>query len=102
MIAREIERPAQTYGRRGPQLHPLLGGYGDEQRSRIGASLIRHRLAADLTQRELAARIGVSHRSIQQWETDRAWPSVHKFALAAAALGTTMDALWRGREETTA
>lgn len=83
-------------GRQPPREVPLRGGYGEDERSRLGTSLIRHRIAADLTQRQLAARIGVSWRCVQSWETDRAWPSVHKFALAAEALGTTMDALWRG------
>lgn len=68
----------------------------DEVRSRLGTNLIRSRIAADLTQRELAAAIGVSWRCIQSGETDRAWPSIHKFALAAETLGMTMDALWSG------
>ena len=88
--------------RQPPRETRLRRGYGDEERSRLGASLIRHRIAADLTQRQLAEAIGVSWRCVQSWETDTAWPSVHKFAAAAAALGTTMDQLWWGDDGETA
>ena len=82
--------------RQPPRELRLRRGFGDDERSRLGASLIRHRIAADLTQRQLAQAIGVSCRCVQSWETDMAWPTVHKFAAAAEALGTTMDRLWWG------
>ena len=93
------EQQATRSGRRLTEM-PLRDVYGigvREERSHLGASLIRHRIAANLSQRELAARIGVSCRCIQTWETDRAWPTLHKVALAAKALGTSMDALWGGK-----
>jgi WD40 repeat protein/transcriptional regulator with XRE-family HTH domain len=49
--------------------------------------LLRHRGRTGLTQRQLAARVGVSRASIQDWETGLKYPDVHHLqALVAAFL----------------
>jgi len=40
--------------------------------------LVRHRGRSGLTQREVAARVGVHRRSVQEWETGVTYPSAER------------------------
>ena len=59
--------------------------------------LLRHRGRTGLTQRELAARMGVHTRSVQDWEAGHNYPSAERLQALVAAL---LDAggLSAGRE----
>ncbi len=51
--------------------------------------LLRHRGRTGLTQRELAARVGVSKRTLQDWEAGVSYPGVERLqALIAAFLAS--------------
>ncbi len=51
------------------------------------------RREAGWSQRDLAARIGVSKMSISHWETARNEPSARQLRLLAEAFGITMESI---------
>jgi transcriptional regulator with XRE-family HTH domain len=51
------------------------------------------RRAAGWSQRDLAARIGVSKMSVSHWETARNEPSARQLRLLAEAFGVGMEAI---------
>ena len=55
------------------------------------------RKAAELSQKQLAASLGVGQSAIAAWETGAAYPSADKLPLIADTLGCTIDALF-GRQ----
>ena len=55
--------------------------------------LTEARLKADMTQRELAARLGVAQQAVSSWEHGQE-PRASTAVRLAAALGTTADAIW--------
>lgn len=59
------------------------------------------RLAAGLTQIELATRINVNQTAVSQWERGTAMPSCDKLPEIADVLNCTIDALF-GRDRNTA
>jgi transcriptional regulator with XRE-family HTH domain len=61
----------------------------------IGAEIARRREAAGLTQRTLAARIGVSPSRVSDVENGRTRPTMRTLETFAAALRTTPSALLR-------
>lgn len=54
----------------------------------------RRRQAAGMSQEALAARIGVSQSSLQQWEQGRYWPSAFWLPKLAAALMCSIEELF--------
>lgn len=54
----------------------------------------RRRQAAGMSQEALAARIGVSQSSLQQWEQGRYWPSAFWLPKLAAALRCSIEELF--------
>lgn len=57
------------------------------------------RLAAGLTQAELAAKVKVNQTAVSQWERESVLPSCDKLPELADALGCSIDALY-GRQST--
>ena len=51
------------------------------------------RLAAGMTQRQLAAAVGANHMSIYHWESGRNEPSARQLKELAAVFGIPMDAI---------
>lgn len=68
----------------------------------VGRTITRLRLERGLTQERLAARMGVSPQAVSKWENDINYPDVASLPQLADALGTSVDALLRGVEPTTA
>ena len=58
------------------------------------SGLSNARRAANLTQAQLAAKAGVGQSFISHLEAGRRAPSMDVARQVAAALGTTVDALW--------
>lgn len=54
-----------------------------------------YRIRAGLMQSELADILHVTRQLVSMWETERAWPSTHLLPDLAAALGCTIDDLFR-------
>ena len=52
------------------------------------------RLSVDLTQAELAGRLGVDQAVIARWETGVREPRVRAAVRLSEVLGTTANALW--------
>ncbi|MBV9355514.1 MAG: helix-turn-helix transcriptional regulator, partial [Chloroflexi bacterium] len=66
-------------------------------RERFSGLLLRYRGRTGLTQRQLAARVGVNIRSVQDWESSVNYPSAQRLqALIAAFL--ELGALTQGHE----
>lgn len=59
----------------------------------IGQRIKEAREEAQLTQTELAERVGVRYQSVQQWEADKTAPARAKMTKLAAALGKTVAEL---------
>ena len=57
-----------------------------------------YRLAADMTQAQLAERVGVQYQSVSKWETGVSMPDVMLLPKIADALGVTIDDLF-GRHQ---
>jgi len=52
------------------------------------------RLAADLSQRQLASAVGVTQGAVAQWEAGVCLPSAPKLPILARVLGCSIDALY--------
>lgn len=65
------------------------------RRQEIGARLRAARLAANLTQMELGARIGRDHRTIHRWEYAQRVPNLNDLLLLADAVGMPLADLVR-------
>ena len=59
----------------------------------IAQNIQRTRLAAGLTQEQLAEAVGVSRQTVAKWESGETSPDLEHAASLAEALGTTLDAL---------
>lgn len=64
------------------------------------AGLRELRKSAHLTQKDIAAAIGVSQASVHQWETGRAMPTLDKLRPLAGILGCSTDDLLGAITET--
>lgn len=63
----------------------------------IGSNIRQARIAADLSQRELAKRLGVSSVAVFKWENGKSCPSADRLPALADALGIPIGALY-GRD----
>ena len=61
----------------------------------IGESIRYHRKRLNLTQAQLAGRIGVSAQAVSKWESGAGLPDITMAVPLARALGTTTDELLR-------
>ena len=52
------------------------------------------RLAANLSQRDLAQRLGISSAAVAKWEAGQSYPSADKLPALANALGVPIDQLY--------
>ena len=59
----------------------------------IGDSIRTARLAAGLTQKELAARMGVNYQMLQKWEYGTFRPNAENLVKLAGALGMSVEEL---------
>ena len=65
----------------------------------FGRFLAETRRAQDLTQAELAGRIGVTDKAVSRWERGVGFPDIQTLEPLAAALGLTVPELMRSRRE---
>lgn len=72
-----------------PKRKMQLTGKGES----FGEQLARLRQAAGLSQRDLAAEVGISQRMVAYYEKQTAHPPTHLLALLAKALGVSADQL---------
>lgn len=93
VIAREIERPAETYGRQ-PRVPRPPGTLGDR--------LTRRRLDLGLTQKQVAEMAGLNAAHVAHLERDAYGnpPMAYTLAALAVALKCSLDWLWFGEDHT--
>ncbi len=58
---------------------------------KIGGNISRMRKAANLTQMELADRMGVSFQAVSNWERGQTMPDISRLPELSEALGVTVD-----------
>lgn len=63
-----------------------------------GTRLARLRRSLNITQEELAERLGISRQAISKWESDLAYPETEKLLLLSRLYGCTVDYLLTGEE----
>ena len=61
----------------------------------IGSKLAQARKAANLTQEQLAERLGVTRQAVSRWESDAAYPETDKIVRMAKLLDVSCDYLLR-------
>lgn len=64
----------------------------------LGDNIRKYRKANNLSQEELAERLGVSRQSISLWETGKTQPSIDMLANLASAVDVSVDALLAATE----
>ena len=62
----------------------------------LGSNIYDLRAKADLSQEELAAKLGVSRQSVSKWETDASVPDVDKLIQLSKVFEVTLDELVNG------
>lgn len=68
------------------------------QSESTGARLARLRRSLNITQEELAERLGISRQAVSKWESDLAYPETDKLLLLSRLYGCTVDYLLTGEE----
>lgn len=65
----------------------------------MGPRLRVARENADLTQEELAGRVGVMTRSVKAWESGKTVPRANRLQMLAGILGVSLNWILEGRED---
>ncbi len=65
----------------------------------IGDKIQEYRKAANLTQEEFAAKVGVTRQAVSKWELDKAYPDLDKLADICEILHVSITEFLYGREE---
>ena len=64
----------------------------------LGNQIRINRRRMDLTQEQLAAKLGISAQSVSKWETEVTMPDISMLPLLSNELGVTIDELLSGEE----
>ena len=64
----------------------------------MGERICIQRTAHNLSQSDLAERLGVSRQSVSKWETDASVPDLDKLVKMCDVFEVTLDQLVRGKE----
>ena len=62
----------------------------------LGKQIKKHRMAAQLSQEELADRVYVSRQTISNWENDKSYPDVNSLVLLSETFQVSLDNLIKG------
>lgn len=65
----------------------------------ISEKLKQARLAANLTQEELAEKVGVSRQTVSNWENGRSYPDIVSIIVLSDIYDMTLDSLLKGDNE---
>jgi len=65
----------------------------------ISVKLKQERLANDLTQEEVAEKIGVSRQTISNWENGKTYPDISSIIILCDVYDITLDSLLKGDNE---
>ena len=65
----------------------------------ISVKLKQARLAANLTQEELAEKVGVSRQTVSNWENGRNYPDIVSIIVLSDVYDITLDSLLKGDNE---
>lgn len=67
--------------------------------STIGTRIAQKRKAANLTQEDLASKLGVSAQAVSKWENDVSCPDIQLLPALAQEFGCTVDELLTGKTD---
>ena len=68
----------------------------------MGERIKQKRKSLNLTQEELAGKMGVSYQAVSKWENDASMPDTAILPALANALDTNLDYLFTGKGDETA
>ena len=68
---------------------------------KIGKIIRKYRKEQDMTQEEMASRLGVSTAAVNKWENDNSYPDITLLAPIARLLNISLDELLSFREDLT-
>src|SRR5699024_11556582 len=68
----------------------------------VGKVIRRYRKMKNMTQEEMAGRLGVTAPAVNKWENENSFPDITLLAPIARLLGISLDTLLSFREELTA
>ena len=83
----------------GNEMNPQENTMFDMRKT--GAIISAQRRKADLTQAELAEKLGISYQAVSSWERGASMPDIGKLVDLARLLGVTVDYLLSGEEPQT-
>ena len=69
----------------------------EQETKTLGAAIAALRKQQNMTQADLAARMGVTDKAVSKWERDLSCPEVTAFPRLAEALGTTPQELLQAK-----
>ena len=69
----------------------------EQETKTLGAVIATLRKQQNMTQADLAARMGVTDKAVSKWERDLSCPEVTAFPRLAEALGTTPQELLQAK-----
>ncbi|MBO5195117.1 MAG: helix-turn-helix transcriptional regulator, partial [Bacteroidales bacterium] len=68
---------------------------------KIGKVIRKYRKEKNMTQEEMATRLGVTAPAVNKWENENSYPDITLLAPIARLLGISVDALLSFQEELT-
>lgn len=66
----------------------------------LGQRIRKYRIAAQMTQEELAEKVFVSRQTISNWENDKSYPDIHSLLMLGNLFDVSLDTLVKGDIET--
>ena len=69
------------------------------KKNTLGKTVAKLRKEQGITQQELADLLGVTDKAVSKWERDLSMPDTASLPLLAQTLGTTVDQLMNGAED---
>lgn len=61
--------------------------------ARVGKQIKKYRIAADMTQMELAEKMGISFQAVSSWERNETMPDISRMTELAELFHITVDEL---------
>lgn len=65
---------------------------------KVGAFISERRKVKQLTQQQLADKLGISNKAVSKWETGQGMPDISIIPVLGEILGVTVDELLNGEQ----
>lgn len=78
----------------------VINEEGMNMQETLGKRIAAHRREMNMTQEEMAEKLGISAQAVSKWENDQTCPDISLLPALAKMLNTTVDELLSGKPET--